>query len=60
MADELLKAREVADILKVHIRTLYHWRVIGKPPKAVKVNGRYYYPRSELDKYINAKDDNAN
>lgn len=52
MAQQLLTAAEVAERLRITVKTLYNWRSDGKAPKAVKINGALRWKESTVDKYI--------
>lgn len=49
---ELLTLKTVADLLKVHTQTLYHWRRLGKI-KFVTVGGRNRITRDEVERFLN-------
>lgn len=49
---ELLTLKAVADLLKVHTQTLYHWRNHGKIT-FVKVGGRNRITRDEVERFLN-------
>lgn len=47
-------AQEAADLIGVPIMTLHKWRGRGKGPKSVKVKGRCWYERSEVEQFADA------
>ncbi|MCC0099436.1 helix-turn-helix domain-containing protein [Streptomyces flavotricini] len=55
MTNELLKAPEVADQLRVSVGTLANWRHQGIGPRYIKLSpsGRVRYMRADVDAYLN-------
>lgn len=43
---------EVADRLRVPIRTLYDWRLRGVGPPALRIGKRLRYRRSDVDAWL--------
>lgn len=55
MADELLTQREVAEMLKVAVRTLERWRQDGSGPPFVRVGPRAIrYRRTAVEQWLEA------
>ncbi len=51
---EFLKAEEVAKMLNIATPTLYTWkRKPDFPLEAVKIGGRFFYRKNEVEAYIN-------
>lgn len=51
--DALLKPKEAARMLGVHVDTLRHWRNAGKGfTKSICMNNQHRYRRSELLRYL--------
>ena len=48
----LLKPQEVADWLRIHVRTLQRWRQQGIGPPYVKIGREFRYDENELTTYI--------
>jgi excisionase family DNA binding protein len=51
MAEDLLTSHEVADYLKVDLRTVYRYIKQGQIPK-VKVGGRWRFRRSDIEAWL--------
>jgi excisionase family DNA binding protein len=50
--DVLLTPTEVADRLKVQVRTLHGWRCRNEGPPAVRIGKYLRYPESELVRWL--------
>lgn len=48
----LLTQEQAAAYLGVNVRTLEHWRSIGKGPRFVKLGRAIRYTRAALDRFI--------
>ncbi len=48
---ELLTRKEVADLFKINLSTLFHWTNKGKL-KAYGIGNRVYYKRSEVETMV--------
>lgn len=48
---ELLTRKEVADLFKINLSTLFHWTNKGKL-KAYGIGNRVYYKRSEVEEVL--------
>jgi predicted site-specific integrase-resolvase len=53
--DPVLSPAEAAELLRVEPRTLETWRYRGQGPTYVKIGGRVWYPKHELEAYIDAQ-----
>src|SRR5215216_6457402 len=51
MAEDLMTSHEVADYLKVDLRTVYRYIKQGQIPK-VKVGGRWRFRRSDIEAWL--------
>jgi len=51
MPTELLTVTQVAEILQVHVNTIWHWIYLNRIP-SVKINGIRRIVRKELDRWI--------
>ena len=49
---DLLTVAELADHLGVKPSTVYHWRVRGYGPTAVKISGRVRYRLADVDAWV--------
>ena len=50
-SDELYEADEVADLFRVSVATVRHWRRTGVLP-AIKIGGIYRFRRSDIDRIL--------
>jgi excisionase family DNA binding protein len=50
--DELLTEAELADLLKVSVRTVRAWRVEGTGPPALRLGRGVRYRRREVDAWL--------
>jgi predicted DNA-binding transcriptional regulator AlpA len=51
----LLTQKQVCALLGVHRDTLWEWNRRGKGPSRIQVGGRFYYPRSMITSWIDAR-----
>ena len=58
-SDDLLTARQVADLLLVHPVTLARWRLQNRGPSWVQIEGQFRYRLSDLNAYLAANTRNA-
>jgi hypothetical protein len=49
----LMTTAEAAQYLRLAPQTMVKWRSLGAGPDFVRVGGRVFYRRIELDEYIN-------
>ncbi len=49
---ELLTIDEVAEVTRLPINTLYHYRATGQGPKSAKIGRRVMYRRADVDAWI--------
>jgi hypothetical protein len=54
LPDGRLTRNHAARYLGVEPKTLSHWLMMGKGPRCVKVGGRAFYFRADLDAFIGA------
>ena len=57
--DKFLTQAEVAEMLHRTPRTLKAWAYEGSGPLAMKLEGRWLYPRSDFDAYLRAAREEA-
>jgi excisionase family DNA binding protein len=50
--DPLLTPQEVADQLRIKLRTLYHWRTTGEGPRSLHVGQKLRYRTSAVTEYV--------
>jgi predicted site-specific integrase-resolvase len=50
--DEMLTPQELADELRVSVRTLRGWRDRGRGPRVTRVEGAIRYRRSDVDRWL--------
>lgn len=50
--NDLLKPREAGAEIKTSEATLASWRCLGKGPKYVKLGGKIFYRRGDLQAYV--------
>jgi len=48
----MLTPKELADELRVSVRTLRGWRDRGRGPRATRVEGAIRYRRSDVDRWL--------
>jgi len=49
--DQLLTARELADLLRVSLKTIRRWRVSGQLPPPVEIAGTLRWERVVIDRW---------
>lgn len=49
---DMMKEREVAELLRVTRQTLSRWRAEDQGPPFVKLEGSIRYPRADLDRWL--------
>ena len=52
--DKLLTSDEVADILRISLRTLYNWRVRRYGPRGLKVGGSLVYRERDIEAWLDS------
>jgi hypothetical protein len=50
----MMRGSELARFLACSPRTLHAWRVAGKPPQAVRLNGAWHYPIAAVAAFLSA------
>ncbi len=53
--DEYLTTAELAELLKVPVRTIEDWRYRGEGPPAIKIRGTLRYPKRRVREWLEAK-----
>ena len=53
----LLTVEELAERLGLVRDTLYHWRVRGEGPRAIKVGGRVRYRQCDVEAWLQSRED---
>jgi excisionase family DNA binding protein len=53
----LLTVDELAGRLGLMRDTLYHWRMRGEGPQAIKVGGRVRYRQSDVEAWLKSRED---
>ena len=56
LPDGRLTRRDAAKYLGVKEKTMAMWQLSGKGPRSVRVGGRRFYFRSDLDAFIQGTD----
>lgn len=51
----LMTIEEVADFLRLPVRTLYYWRQSGDGPQPYKAGRHLRYKRSEVEAWLDAQ-----
>lgn len=51
----LLTESDVADLLRISVRTLQDYRCSGRGPKFVKIGRRIVYRQADVDAFIDAR-----
>lgn len=54
---EIMTSAELADYLRVPLRTLYAWRSHGGGPPGVRVGRHLRYRRADVDAWLDARQD---
>ena len=52
LESRLLDPHEASDYLRMARQTLARWRCHGLGPRFVRIGGRIFYDRSDLDRFI--------
>lgn len=52
MSHTFLTIEEVAELFRVPIATLYHWRCAGIGPPSIRPGKRVLYRRADVDSWI--------
>jgi excisionase family DNA binding protein len=55
MDKELLRAREVADRLGIHLRTVWRWTAEGELPAPFRLGHTTRWRRRDIDAFLNAR-----
>jgi excisionase family DNA binding protein len=55
MTDQLLTPAEVAQLLKVSVKTLAQWRSQRKGPAYIKVDHSVRYRRTDIDHWLSQR-----
>jgi excisionase family DNA binding protein len=56
--DDLLTAAQLADLLHVHIESIYDWRHRGAGPRGIRLNGgKLLFRRSDVDAWLEKQSD---
>ena len=57
-SDELLTCKELADLFKVPVSTIYRWRYLGVGPRGIRVSGKHVrYRRSDVEAFLEERMD---
>ena len=57
-SDELLTCKELAELLKVPVSTVYRWRYLGVGPRGIRVSGKHVrYRRSDVEAFLEERMD---
>ena len=51
---DLLTEIEAAPLLRLKVKTLQEWRQLKRGPRFVKLGRRVFYPRGEIERFIEA------
>lgn len=57
MPDALLSPQELADYLKVPVKSVYRWRVEGTGPAGMRVGKHVRFRLSDVDAWLTARRD---
>lgn len=52
LVSPLLTGDQAGEYLKTNVRTLANWRGLGRGPRYIRVGGRPFYRRADLDVWI--------
>lgn len=52
LTKELVTLKEITQIFKISKPTVYKWVRMGFLPQSIKIGGRVYYYRSEIEKLV--------
>ena len=55
MTEQLMTTTEVADLLKIPIATLYHWRHRGVGPTSIRVGKHVRYRGRDVEAWLDAQ-----
>lgn len=55
---KLITLKEITQIFKISKPTVYKWERMGYLPPSIKIGGRVYYYRSEIEELLTKKDFN--
>ena len=55
---KLITLKEITQIFKISKPTVYKWERMGCLPPSIKIGGRVYYYRSEIEELLTKKDFN--
>ena len=58
LTKELLTLKEITKIFKITKQTAYKWIKCNVLPQSIKVGGRVYFKKTEIDIMINQKNEN--
>jgi hypothetical protein len=50
---ELLTEKEISPLLRLNVKTIQQWRQLKRGPRFVKLGGRIFYRRSDVEDFIN-------
>ena len=53
--DQFLTAKELAERWRVHEMTVARWRMEGKPPDYISINGKILYKLADIELLESAK-----
>ena len=54
----LLSVEELAGLLQVAVKTIYHWRLHGLGPTGIRVNGHVRYDPEDVMRWLDDRRDN--
>lgn len=57
MPTALLSPTELADYLKVPLKTVYNWRQGGSGPRGIRVGKHVRYRQSDIDAWLDSNAD---
>ncbi|MDP8927469.1 MAG: helix-turn-helix domain-containing protein [Actinomycetota bacterium] len=56
--DELLTVKQLAELLKVPVGTIYRWRYMGIAPRGIRMSGRHVrFRRSDVEAFLEERSD---
>ena len=58
LVKKLVTLKEITQIFKISKPTVYKWERMGCLPPSIKIGGRVYYYRSEIEELLTKKDFN--
>lgn len=59
MTQQLLRTRDLAEMLNVDVSTIYRWRRNGFGPRSIKVGGLVRYDKADVQRYIDERGSTA-